>query len=358
MNRLLLGLGLLVALLVTADNRLRTIAESARVSTSVLRPLTDPRAEVVPERVRVVSIRPRKSSQAWTYELKGKAWRYPGYFGAHVLSDRIVVLLRSLLQSAGTVVSTDSGNYSHYGLTSDTALRIELRDGSGAQLLDVWLGRGAPGPRSPEAYVRRAGEDTVIHLHTNPLHALVGATGVAPLIDPHVLPRNLARKQFVRVNFITDEPGVAPSLWRIEVPPDTAARALPRPGQVDYRWLAGSAGAQVDTCPAANVFAYTSFLRKLRYQRLHDPDGDYGFAAAGRSVELIDEEGMVDVLEVGDLDDERGGVLLRNRTANMVCSVAPEKATLLFPQLRPALLDSLPRPSPYDLAEPTGGRLP
>jgi len=357
-NRLILGLGLLVVLLVTADNRLRAVAESERLATSALRPLTDPKAEVVPERVRVVSIRPRQSSQAWIYELQGRGWRYPGYFGAHVISDRIALLLRGFLQSAGTIVSTDSGDFDHYGLTSDTALRVELRDSSGELLLDVWLGRGAPGPRSSEAYVRRAGEDTVIHLHANPMHALVGARGVAPLIDPHVLPRNLTRKQLVKINFNTDESGVARSLWRIEVPPDTSAGSFPpRLGQIDYRWLAGVTGA-VDTCMTTNVFAYTSFLRRLQYQRLFDPDANYGFVASGPTVELIDEEGVVDVLEVGGLDSERGGVLLRHRAADMVCTITPEKAALLFPQLRAALLDTLPRPSPYDLAEPTGGRLP
>ncbi len=71
MNRLLLGLGLLVVLLVTADHQLRAIGRRERVEASALRPLADPRAEVVPERVRVISVRPRQSSQAWTYELKG-----------------------------------------------------------------------------------------------------------------------------------------------------------------------------------------------------------------------------------------------------------------------------------------------
>ena len=353
MRRQLAILAVLVAVLVFADGYLRGVARSNRLEASLLMPLVDPRAEVVPERIRTIVVQQGSRPQSWTYELRGRSWRYPAYFNAHVRGDRIDLLLRSLLQSAGTKVSDEAADHGHFGLTSESALRVGLSDGSGVRLLDVWVGRGAPGPRAGESYVRLAGDDAVVHLHANPSHALAGGWRAAPILDPYVLPRSLVRRAVTRLNFITAGHGVPESLWRVAVAPDTSRPYVPRPGGPEYRWLAGASEGGQDSCRTENVYAYTAFLRRLRYDELHDLKGDYGFAA-DRRLELIDEEGVVNVLEVGRQNAD-GGLFLRNLSAGIVCTISPDKATLLFPLLQEALIDSLDRPSPYELAEP-GGR--
>lgn len=338
MKRLHLFLLGVLVLLALADRFLQSRQEAERRRAGTLRPLVDIPAEQVQQ------LQVQSGSQTWTYVLKEGAWRFPAYFDAFALAEGVEYLLDSLRRASGTAYSADRGEIAQFGLTPDRALKLRLQDGQGRLLVEVWIGRGAPGPGANESYARLAGSDTIFHLHANPRLAL--GQGNPPLLDPRVLPAALGREPIARVEFA--RPGYPlRSLRRVQTAP--APPALPgQPPQLpSYEWVADFGGQEIP-CRAANAVAYVDFLSQLRYEELRDPRLAGGFEK-GR-LQLIDEEGKVDVLEIGG---QEGSTLLRHRQTGQVYAIAPQRAALLFPS-RSALLDSLPTPSPYQLATPAG----
>ena len=344
MNRIIATLSVLVALLVATDYWIHHARERERSERSLLRPLVEAAAEVVPERVRSIRIHHAANPLEWTYEKQGGHWRFPGHFDAYVKAERIDFLLRALLQTLGTVVSAEAQGLHRFGLAADQALQIALLDAQGRQLLEVQVGNGVTGAAAGEAYIKKSSVDTILHWHANPRHAL--DAGNPPMIDPLVLPQVLAPTAVSSIRFISGSPGSVTALRRLDEEPAQSPQALMaqhlEPTTV---WLATFDGRE-DTCLNANVFAYSSFLTRVQYLRVHDPrQGGYGFVD-GRRLEIVDEDGAVDVLDVGGAASKQT-VYLRNRTAGMVFSIDRSKADLLFPTAR-LLLEPLPETSPYD----------
>lgn len=334
-----------LVLLVLGDGWLRHRREAARRLGSTLRPLVHPALQVVPERVRRVQVRVGAGAHHWTYERRGRAWRYPARFGAYASGDRLEFLLSSLLSSTGTAVSTDPEDLARFGLHPPQIIRLDLEDEMGVALLQVDVGRVAPGPRGGEVYVRRVAQDTVLHLHANPRQALGG--GLPPMLDPRVIPRDLRRRAIVRVDFESDDPAGPLALRRVTAEPavETGPGRPPAGLGPTYEWVA-TYDSRRDTCVNASAYAYLSFLSDLRYRDIVDPAGrEYQLGSSGR-LSLVDEEGAVDVLEMGARRGDE--VYLRLRPAGLVYTIDAGKARLLVPS-RQLLMESLPQPSPYSV---------
>ena len=344
MRRLLAALLGLLILLVLADRFVQERQEARLRRDSALRSLV----QVEKGEVREVRVVPAGAGRAWTYVWQDESWRYPDYFDSYVLPDRMERLLASLLESLGTVVGVGEGEFARFDVDTGRAVEIDLHDGSGALLLDALIGRGAPGAGAGETYVRRARDDTVFHLHANPLTAL--GRSRPPMLDPQVLPRALPRSSIARVTFERpSHPERGLRRVRLAMAGPFAPGGMPQ--GPTYAWLVGAPGRE-DTCLSASAFAYVGFLSRLRFEALQDPAGEgYGFEREAR-LSLVDDDGVVDVLQIGATGPD-GNVYLRNRTTRQVCTITPQKAELLFPS-RAALLDTLPRPSPYQQAEPFG----
>ena len=344
MTRLLAILVLILGASVAGVHWLESRQQAAQHQASRLRLV----AAVPVEQVEVMWLQ-QGDGPRWGYEKRGKHWRYPAYFNAYVQSDRLEFLLGTLTQAAGTVVQTTAADFKAYGLDASQALKIGLKSGSGAVLLEAWIGRGIPSPRAGEAYIRPAGSDTVFHLHANPRTGL--DPNNPPLLDRRLRPKALNRKPVIRIAYerAGDDPVLG--LRRVETAP--AAMLVPgRPPQGPmYEWLAAFAAGE-DTCLSANVFAYLGFLERLSYEELHDPDRTEAFEAIEGRLTLEDEEGTMDVLEMGG-HNGRGGMYWRHRQTGQVFSVALAKGDLLFPN-RTALMDSLAQPTRYQRA--TGHR--
>jgi hypothetical protein len=246
-------------------------------------------------------------------------------------------------------VAVDAGEHEHYGLAA-ASLRIRLEDHAGDEVLDIQAGRGAPGPGSGEAYVRRTTADTVFHLHANPLLTLAG--GNPPMLDPHLLPRSLKRNSPASIRFThggdSPPPGRALALRRIQTFSWSDASAGRPPGPT-FAWVAQFPAGE-DTVLNENAYALVSFIQRLKYTALHDPERSRSrFESAVDEVELTDDDGVVDVLEVGREEGE--DTFLRNRTTGQVSTVSSAKVALLFPTAA-TLMDTLPAPNPYELAQP------
>ncbi len=338
MRVLILLLGLGAALLVGLEYALDLGWQARRQQQSQLRPLPNLALQ------QVAAFQVRSGGQNWTYVRRQGHWRFPAYHEAFVLGQRVDQLLGGLLR-LGTVVSTEPGDMQRFGLHPTQAVSLLLRDSRGNPLDEIWVGRAVPGVG--EAYVKRAGVDTIYHLHANPRLAL--GKSAPPMLDPFVLPRALEDRTIVQV--VWEAPAFPlRRLRRLEVRPELVLGQPPQgPSHI---WLSTLAG-QEDTCLTANAFAFTGFVGRLRYTALHDAAADgYGFAASGPRLILQQEGGREDVLEVGGQDGQ-GNRFLRLRTTGQVYSVAAAKAALLSPQ-GAALLDSLPQPDPYQAAEPLG----
>ena len=141
-------------------------------------------------------------------------------------------MVKSLCEVPATFVSAELGDLPRYGL-GPGSLRIGLVDEAGRPLLEVLQGRGAPGPRAAESYVKRVGADTVFHLHAHPLHAL--DNNDPPLLDRRVLPRALPRQAVQKITFAGDAGYPLQSLHRVMWAFDPSAG---RPLGASYEWIA------------------------------------------------------------------------------------------------------------------------
>ena len=332
---------LLLGFLVGADYLLEQSRRQDRRTTGSLRSFANLSAD------QVRSFQVKFNATDHRYVRRDSTWRYPAYFDAFVDPGRVDQFLGSLLQSAATVVATNRTRQTHFGLQPEAAIGVVLQGPADTVLFEALIGRGAPGQGASEAYVKKADDDTLLHLHANPRLAL--GSGNPPMLDRRVLPTALRRKPLRRIAFVNAS---GPrQLRRIE----TAPPGLPLPGRMPtgptYAWLATFAAGE-DTCLNASAFAYASFLSRLRYEELHGPHTAKAFESSSARLELTYEDDVVDVLEVGGRSD-KGHIYLRHQTSGQILTISAAKADLLFPT-RSALLDSLPQPSPYQQTEPFG----
>ena len=256
-------------------------------------------------------------------------------------------LLHGVLGAAGTLVTTDEDDFDDLGLSEQSAVRLTLAGNAGEPLGEIWIGRGVPGPPADESYVRRAGSDSVLHLHANPL-LTVGAAR-PPMLDPHLLPRDERGGPVVEV-LVSSPPEGDFRLRRVLAPLPEDAPALPLPAgeRERYRWLLERDSGVEEDCVDASVWEYLSYLRQVRVERLVDPAASAGYGFGAARVELIDEEGVRDVLEVGGAA-AAGERYVRNGRARLTAVLPAARTEWLMPPAE-VLLDTLPEPSPFERA--------
>lgn len=281
------------------------------------------------------------NGRTWRYVRMDSTWRYPAYFDAFVQPQRIDHLLNSLLQASASVVSNERDDMQRYGLLPNSPT-LTLRTASNRALLSMRLGRGAPDIRAAESYVQLAGADTIYHLHASPAHAF--DSGDPPMLDLRIRPRALKRKAIDRISFSGYPP--LKTLYREQREMDMGSMPNAPPSGPVYAWI-GTFSDGTRDCITQSAYAYVGFIDRLSWSTLIDPTAyTQGF---DRALFLTDEEGVVDTLDVGATTGET--TVLRYRTTGQVFAVPNAKANLLFPS-EAALLDSLPKPNPYEQIEP------
>lgn len=341
MNRRLLLLAALLVALVAVDAWVRQARLDARDDAAVLRSLVPAAWQVEPDRVRQLQLVIPGASARFVYERRGDTWRFPAYLDAYAHADRVERLLEVVLGGTGTLASTDGDDHDELGLAEHRALQVHLFGADGGSLAEIWIGRGVPGPGAQESYARRAGVDTVLHLHTNPV-LLLGAAR-PPMLDPHLYPRDVRLGAIVeaRVQFAGQPYG----LTRVLAPlVDTAAGPLPPIDERErYRWLL-TRGGRADTCINASVYEYLAYPGQVRFERLVDPGTAAGLDG-GDSLELVDEDGKRVTLRIAG-DDGSGMRLVHNLATGLVAAVRSDRVQWLTPPAA-VLLDSLAQPSPF-----------
>ncbi|MGY8825694.1 MAG: DUF4340 domain-containing protein [Candidatus Latescibacterota bacterium] len=340
MTRLVVAIAGLFVVLFLTEGYMRDQQIAQRQLESSLRPL----ARVSPEDVLQIGVR-AADGRTWRYVRVDSSWRYPDYHDAFVQPQRIEHLLKSLLLTPASIVSSEARDFIHYGL-GPTSPVLELFDREGTSLLSARLGRGVPDMRSGEAYVQRTNADTIYHLHANPAHAF-DATD-PPMLDRRIRPRALAQKAITQITFAGVEAHSVRRLRRELVAPAEPNMPGAPPSGPTYAW----SGLFIDgerECVLGSAFAYISFLDRLTWDALQSAKDARNSFSAARRLYLEDEDGRIDTLEVAST--ETGLPLLRYRTTGQVFNVNQAKVDLLFPAVE-ALLDTLPKANAYEQAEP------
>ncbi len=325
MRRLLIVIVILLLALIGLEQLQESRRRATRRLDSTLRPLVDS-----PATTALIQVRPANGDTLWSYVLVDEYWRYPAYHDAYADAARIGQLLRGLVQSHCTVVSTDATRHTHYGLDPTApVINVRLADTGGQTILDALIGRGAPGPSANECYIKLAAADTVYHLHANPRHALTRQphTTIAPMLDPHVLPQALPRRSIVAVRTTGPHHGQPPlHLRRIKIEPDSPTSPRRPPEEPKFTWLITIGNDELE-CNPSRAYDYISFLRNLRYKSLQDPTHTH---QPGTRLEIEDEEGATDILE--HFPPTQGpNPAIHNHTTNQLCEIGPTQAALLFP---------------------------
>jgi hypothetical protein len=352
MMRLLGTAAALLVVLIAIEHYVSSRQTAERLLTSTLRPLTD----VAPAAITSIELRQGDAPASWRYARVGDHWRYPAWHDAYADRQRIEQLLRGLLATSCTVVSGRRDAHARFGLTAARSMHVTLADSTGAPRVVLAVGRGIPGPGAGETYVKLAAADTVYHLHANPRHAVMPAAGaamsgvpptvVAPMLDPHVIPRALERRATVGVTIHRRPRKSSPLvLRRVQLATTAAAGSRSRDDGPTYGWIVSGTPDTLRRVP--RVYDYLTFVRRLRYASIHAP-GEFRPAAPaelGGTVELEDDGGAIDVLEVGGATTD-GTVWLANRTTCQLFTLAPAPAALLLPAAT-TLLDTTGAASPF-----------
>ncbi|MGA1197549.1 MAG: DUF4340 domain-containing protein, partial [Candidatus Latescibacterota bacterium] len=283
-----------------------------------------------------------KADTAWTYRLKNGNWHYPANENAFALNERIKSFLKEIVESYGTVVATHPSP--QFGF-EENPLTVHLADSTGTWKQTVQIGASLPGEDTREAYMKIPQSDTIYHIHADPVRGMAWErlANHPPFIDHKVLPSALARRAIKKVVFANTAYPIQ-ALERVEIETDKDKKT-PAEGPT-YEWYATQSNKRRQVVNGS-VYAYLSFLGRLKYEALSDPSK---MSQTNTYLVLIDDQDTADTLEVGL--GQKSHIDLKHKTTGHLYTITPSKANLLFPS--PALLDTLPNPSPYQIAEPTG----
>ncbi|MDP6038414.1 MAG: hypothetical protein QGG64_07680 [Candidatus Latescibacteria bacterium] len=343
MNRLILTAIILLALLIAGERVLNARREAYRIKTQTVRPLPGD-AGISADAIRKLTINLRDTT--WVYQFSDGNWHYLAYQNVFGLNDRIKRLLEGVVESQGTVVAFDRQNETHYGFATPQMLSVELTDSTGNWQQRIQIGRSLPGRDANEAFMALTNSDTLFHMHADPQRLLhwERQPDRPPMTDPKVLPTGLVRRGLTDIHFTS---GSVSRLERVEIEPDETESTRLQDGPT-YEWYAQINGSKKKV-NSGSVYAYISFLNRLKYSDLHPNNASYGFGKS--TIVLIDDADTADTLDVGNQTSD-STIYIRHRTTEQVLSITQVKSNLLFPS--PAHLDTLARPSVYDKAEPTG----
>jgi hypothetical protein len=338
MNRLLIITALLLIFVIAGERYVEHHVESERVLKSQLRRLPgneDQTGDLVRE------FRIESADTAWTYRFKNGNWHYPAYENAFALNDRIKSFVKELVESYGTVVSTKT--LPNFGIDAN-ALTVHLTDSTKTWKQTIQIGASLPGSDTREAYMKVPLADTVYQIHADPVRGLhwERRPNTPPFIDPKILPTALSRRAMKQVVYHTNSHPIQ-QLDRVEIEPEKDKQS-PTDGPI-YDWFATFSNKR-QSVVNRSVYAYLGYLSRLKYTELHDSTQ---MPQSEKYVVLIDDQDTADTLDIGV---QASNTLVRHRTTGHLYSLPNNKANLLFPT--PTVLDTLPDPSPYQIAEPTG----
>lgn len=343
MTKLILTAALLLILLIGAEYLLDSSRENHRQITQTVRSLPG-NEEQKADAIRAFSI--QIADTTWQYAKTDGNWHYPQYQNVLGLNDRIKRFLEGVVESRGTVVAFDRTQAQHYGFNLPTTLAISLTDSTASWIQNIQIGRSLPGRDANESFMAVTDRDTLFHMHTDPRQLLSWERepNRPPLIDPKVVPSALARRAIKQIVFTS---GPVSNLERIEVEPEDSTKTRPQDGPI-YEWY-GQINGKRQKVVNGSVYAYLSFINRLKYDDLHPKSADQNFDKS--AVILIDDDQIADTLQIGG-KTPIGHTYVQHRTTGQILSVSEIKANLLFPTA--TVLDTLPKPSPYDKAQPTG----
>ncbi|MFN0059092.1 MAG: hypothetical protein ACKVX7_11590 [Planctomycetota bacterium] len=342
---------LLVAIfgaLLAVDRWFDTRDLAQRKAESTFHSLLDGETPRVAEIVRIDLTFPAVSESV-RYQRQGEFWRLPAYRDGFGLAQELDGIVKSLLESRGTVAGQLPLHAEHFGFAAARTLIAEFYDGGDVRKLRAQLGRVAPGQRSDECYVAAEGRDRVLHFGANPWSYIPTELDprFPPLLDVKVVPTALRRGLPARISFAGDGVEIR-VITRREAPKDPSVGARPDQGP-RYEWFGVLGGATGETELRVNdraAFTYCQTLATLAFDELVGLHATHKELVAQATLVLtIEYDGKLeDTLRVAEATPS-GRVALRHTATDLVCYVARDVAASLVPS-RQALLEPNPAPSP------------
>jgi len=326
------------------DRRLESEREARRAADSAFHTIADSTTPPVANVARIELLLPGSQTR-WILEKRPEGWRLPQYRDAYATAPEIDGLLKSFLESHGTVVGmlSDAEAAKHFGFVPGQVIEITLFGASSNQLLKATAGSVAPGQRSGECFLAADGLDRILHANANPWPYVPWdpTSRFPPLTDRKVLPSALGHGSAARIVFGGETAPAVRELIRREIPKERLGPMMDRGPRFEWFGLFADGEKRVNDNAA---YTYLSGVTGLQFDELLGglAEREAQFARPGLTITLENDGGTKDTLALGGQDD-KGFRYLSNGTTQQAFLITPAKAATLTPNLE-ALMAPQPQP--------------
>jgi hypothetical protein len=332
MNRsislLILFLGASLGSLWGLDLYLEKKTRQQRLQDSIFRSLAQGTAISVEQVGRVVLSLPN-SDTTWIFRRGDPGWRLPEYHDAFVLGPELDGILKAVLEGRGTIVGRAPEDSPHFGVTSQDVMKLDLFAIGDAPLMNVWVGRIAPGQRARECYMTVEGRASIYHMNSNAWGPLKWTPGSSfpPLLDRRVIPGALGRRFVARITFGGTQAPLLREIVRKDLPMDLRPDRGPR-----YEWYGTLENGSKKLLANSDTLNYVNSILNLDFDELAESRSSFAreFRDPALTVSLKYDGDATDLLELG-VKKGQDRYHLSNATTGQVFFLSAKKVATLIP---------------------------
>jgi hypothetical protein len=342
---------------VACERALSLPERSERRASSRLRRLVPP-ALLEGKSVAAIRVEDTARREALLYARTSSGWRCLSRYGVPADEARLSSYVEQILEAQGILQSQDPGRANRFGLDPPSLLRVSLH---GARLLHdrghdlialAEIGAAVPGGRGTYARSGVTNEVIAVDVDLRTDLAWPKALGLAPLLDPRIVPAVWSGSASVERIAVRPQSGAA---FELRKRPRTPKPEEFLRGGLPWDWVLVAGGREQST-PQGPSNAYASFLQSATYNLALDPrlaDG-LGLARPRARVVLYPPEGKAVEIQIGG-PAPAGGIVVKNALTQGVFAVDSQVAALLVP--RAEALRHAAKVTPWDsrLPGPTAG---
>jgi hypothetical protein len=279
-------------------------------------------------RVAALKLEDPARKEVFLYARAKDGWRCPTRFGTVADEAKIKSLLDKVFSAQGIVQPRRGAEAEVYGLGPGSLLRLSLLGPSRESLLVLDIGN--PLLVGSGSYVRLLGSEEVVAVDANLREELAhpDGEGLAPLLDPHLVPGSWPKGGGVQRIQVEREDGVKFELVRREkrISPEEM-----KSGQLPWDWILKKDGRE-EICPPGPSNGYANFLHRAPYSGLVDPrtQPQLGLDRPAAKIILSPSEGEPLEVLLGKRGPDGSAPVLNGMTRNLFL-VTGEVADLLAP---------------------------
>ncbi|MDG2147903.1 MAG: DUF4340 domain-containing protein [Planctomycetota bacterium] len=273
-------------------------------------------------------------------------WRCLDRYGVLASESAITQLLDSLRNASGLERVSDGEHAAEYGFDTPETWRVTfhgpglMKDPDRDVQLEVEVGKSRPSLDG--CFLRRAGQQEIWAVDTNPRVLLDDEQGGIPLLEPGLVPAFFAgggrTTVFAEIER-RSEPNYSLAMRRAKSSPEESAS-----GASGIRWVLGMQGVEDRELNPVQAISYLSFLSLVRWEDVLDPESlaEWGMDSPMARLTLKSDDGHTLALIVGPSGP--GGLhavvdvtmkcayLISHEVANLL---TPDVEQFIFPDKNP-----------------------